>query len=165
VAVSLLGIIAIVLMLIAIVASFLPFVPGPLMVWAIALVYAVLMGFDHVTWLSAVIMTALMVLGSTTGWWTQALGMKAHGGSCLSIVGALVGGLIGTFLIPVPFVGTLVGLVLGALVLEFARVGEFKKAVQVSSAAVSGYVMSMIVEFGISVLILLVFVVSLIVPH
>ena len=85
--------------------------------------YAALTGFTHVTWLSVGLMTVLMILGSTTGWWTQILGMHAEGGSCLSILGSLVGGLIGTFAIPVPFLGTIIGLVLGALLFEFARVG------------------------------------------
>lgn len=159
---SALGIIAVVLMVIAVVASLLPVVPGPALVWAIGLAYGALTGFTHVTGLSLILMTLLMILGSTTGWWMQALGMHAQGGSCLSILGALVGGLIGTFAIPIPFLGTIVGLVLGALLFEFARVGEFRQAMQSGGAALRGYLLSVLVEGGISILILAVFVISLI---
>ena len=158
---SVLGIIAVVLMIAAVVASLLPVVPGPALVWAIGLVYAVLTGFAHVTWLSISLMTILMILGSTTGWWTQILGMRADGGSCLSILGALVGGLIGTFAIPIPLLGTVIGLVLGALLFEFARVGEFRQAMQSGGVALRGYLLSVLVEGGISILILAVFVISL----
>jgi uncharacterized protein YqgC (DUF456 family) len=159
---SLLGIIAVVLMVIAVIASLLPVVPGPALVWAIGLAYGVLTGFTHVTGLSLILMTLLMILGSTSGWWMQALGMHASGGSWLSIVGALVGGLIGTFAIPIPFLGTIVGLVLGALLFEFARVGEIRQAMQSGGAALRGYLLSVLVEGGISLLILAVFVISLI---
>lgn len=159
---SLLAIIAVVLMILAIGASFLPVIPGPALVWAIGLIFAVMTGFSRVTWLSVALMTALMILGSTTGWWMQALGMRQHGGSCLSIIGALAGGLLGTFLIPIPFVGTLIGLVGGALILEFAKAGEFRRALQTGSAAVSGYLQSILVEIGIGLLILAVFIFSLV---
>ncbi|MBN1967436.1 MAG: DUF456 domain-containing protein [Anaerolineae bacterium] len=157
---TLLAIVAIVLMVIAIVASALPVLPGPLIVWLIGVVFAALTGFARVTWLAVGVMTVLMALGSTTGWWMQALGMKAQGGSCMSILGALFGGLIGTFVIPIPILGTLVGLGLGALLFEFARVGDVRRAAQSGSAALSGYVLSVIVEMGIGGLILVVFVIS-----
>ena len=159
---SVLGILAVVLMIVAIVASLLPVVPGPALVWAIGLVYAALTGFTHVTWLSVGLMTVLMILGSTTGWWTQILGMHAEGGSWLSILGSLVGGLIGTFAIPIPFLGTIIGLVLGALLFEFARVGEFRQAVRSGGSALRGYLLSVLVEGGIGILILIVFVLSLV---
>lgn len=157
---TLLAILAIVLMIVAILASALPVLPGPLLVWGIGLAYAALTGFARVTWLAAGLMTILMILGSTTGWWMQALGMKAQGGSCMSIVGAVVGGMIGTFAIPIPILGTLVGLALGALLFEFGRFGDLRRAAQSGSAALSGYVLSVLVEMLIGGLILVVFVIS-----
>ena len=158
---SFLALVAIILMIISIIASFLPIVPGPVIVWAIGVIYAALTGFSSVTWLSIIIMTLLMIAGSTTGLWTQAIGMKTQGTSIMAVLGSLVGGLLGTFLIPVPFLGTLAGIVAGALVFEFARFGEFKKALQSSSVAVSSYVLSIIVEGGIAILILVTFAISL----
>ena len=40
----------------------------------------------------------------------------------LSIIGAMIGGLVGTFAIPMPLVGTLIGIVGGALIFESLRV-------------------------------------------
>ncbi len=154
---SVLLIIAVVLMIIAIIASFLPVVPGPAIVWAIGVLFAGLTEFRQVTVLSVALMTILMILGSTTGWWMQALGMKAQGGSCIGVAGALLGGLIGTFAIPIPFLGTLIGIVLGTLVVEFAHVGEFRQALQSGNVAIKSYLLSVVVEIGISTLILAVF--------
>lgn len=150
-------VVVLVLMFIAAMASILPFVPGPVLVWAIGLLYAVLTKFGPISVPTVLLMTALMLIGSSTAWWTQTLGMKAQGSSPLSIIGALVGGLIGTFAIPIPVLGTLIGLVFGSLLLEFARVRKFRVALRAGNAAVRGYVLSALVETGISILILIVF--------
>ena len=44
-----LTVIAGVLMVIALLASLLPFLPGPFMLWVISLIYGVLTGFHHLT--------------------------------------------------------------------------------------------------------------------
>jgi len=157
---SLLPVIAVILMLVAIAASILPVVPGPALVWAIGLIYAILTNFQQVGVLSLVVMTILMILGSTTGWWMQALGMRAQGGSVLSIIGAMIGGLVGTFAIPMPLVGTLIGIVGGALVFEFLRVRQLRPALRSGTSAATGYVLGILVEGGIALLIVVVFVIS-----
>ncbi|MBN1287420.1 MAG: DUF456 domain-containing protein [Anaerolineae bacterium] len=158
---SVLIVVAIVLMLVVIFLSILPVIPGPALVWAIGVVFAALTGFERVTWLSVLLMTLFMALGSTADWWLPALGMKTQGGSCLAIVGSLIGGLIGTFAIPVPIIGTLVGAVLGAFVFELARLREFRAALDAGGAALVAYVVSMAAEIVFSALIFFVFVGSL----
>ncbi len=153
---------AIALMLIAMLASIIPFIPGPALVWAVGVVYAALTGFQRVTWAGVALMTVFMLLGVTSGWWMPALGMRAQGGSCLSILGALIGGLVGTFVIPIPIIGTLFGAVIGATLFEFARAGELRAALHSGGAAVMGYLLGLVVEFAMSALIFVVFVGSLI---
>ncbi|HVU14903.1 MAG TPA: hypothetical protein VHD90_26695, partial [Phototrophicaceae bacterium] len=64
-----LTVIAGVLMVIALFASLLPFLPGPFMLWLISIVYGVLTGFQHLTVLSAVVITALMIIATTKDIW------------------------------------------------------------------------------------------------
>ena len=154
---------AILLMLLALLASLLPAVPGPVIVWAIGTLFAALTGFSRVGWPSVAVMTVFMVIGSASGWWMQALGMRSQGSSCLAILGALLGGLVGTFAIPVPVFGTVLGLVLGAILFEFLRVGEFHRAIRTGGAAATGYALSTLVEVGISLLIFAVFIASLLI--
>ncbi|MFC1960052.1 DUF456 domain-containing protein [Chloroflexota bacterium] len=153
-------IIVFILMILSILASLLPFVPGPALVWAIGVIYAALTGFESVSMFAVIIMTILMIIGSTTSWWTQALGMRTQGSSCLSMIGSMVGGLIGTIVIPIPFLGTLIGIVIGALIFEFARFGEFRRALRTGSAAATGFILAIIVETTIAIVIAGVFVLS-----
>lgn len=154
-------VIALVLMVLATFLAILPVVPGPAVVWAIGVVFAALTNFERVSGFSVLIMTILMVLGSTSDWWLPVLGMRTQGSSCLAIAGSLVGGLVGTFLIPVPILGTLIGAVAGAMALEFARLREFRQAIETGGAALVAYFVGMAAEIVFCSLILFVFIASL----
>lgn len=157
---TLLSFVALALMLVAMVAAFVPFVPGPVLVWAVGIIYAVLTGFEQVTYLAAAVMTVFMVLGTTSDLWLQYVGVRTGGGSCLSAAGGLIGGVLGTLFIPVPLLGTLIGTVLGAAVMEGLRLREVQGAVDAGSTAFKMYLLGVAVEFASSVAIIVVYVLS-----
>jgi uncharacterized protein len=154
---STLLVITVVLMMVTLVISLLPFVPGPLLIWGIGLAFAGLDHFVRITPLAAGTMTLLMIAGSTTDFWTPLVGMKTRGASCSSVAGTLIGGLVGTFVIPIPIISTLAGAMVGAMALELLRFGQFKRAMRSGSLAFESYVLSMAVEFVISIVIIAVF--------
>ena len=152
--------VALVLMVIGVILSLVPFLPGPMIVWGIAFVYTLLDGFHHVGLLGLFIMTALMIFGSTSEVWMQLLGMRMRGGSCLTTLGSVAGGLLATFVLPIPIVGTVVGMVLGAWFVEFSRHGEMNNAVQAGSNAFWVYLLGTAAETAAAILILVVFILS-----
>ncbi|MEO0563235.1 MAG: DUF456 family protein, partial [Chloroflexota bacterium] len=104
------SILTVVLMVAAGLVSFVPFIPGPALVWAIGVIYAVATEFREVGVWAVVIMTVLMIVGSTADYWTRFLGLNAEGSlSCGTIVVSTIGAILGTWLLPIPVVGTLVG--------------------------------------------------------
>lgn len=158
-----LTILASVLMVLALLVSVLPFVPGPLILWGISIGYGVLTGFQQLTVLSAVIITLLMLAGTTKDIWLPLLGMKTQGASCSSAFGVMLGGLVGTFAIPMPIVGTLVGAVVGAILMELLRLGDVQKAIQAGGFAFRTFVLGMLTEFGFNLLIVAAFFASVLV--
>jgi uncharacterized protein YqgC (DUF456 family) len=76
-----------------------------------------------------IVIVALAILGELVEFLAGMIGAKKSGaswsGSIGAILGAVTGAVLGTFLIPVPFLGTLLGACIGAGVcvwgLEFAR--------------------------------------------
>ena len=76
------------------------------------------------------IITVLMMIATTKDIWMPILGMKTYGVSCSSAFGMFVGGLIGTFAIPIPIVGTLIGAIVGAILLELLNLGDMQKALK-----------------------------------
>lgn len=158
---SLLIVIAMVLMVISLIVSIVPFVPGPLLLWLVALGFGFVEGFDRLPPALMIAITVLMFLGVTTEFWTPLLGMRSQGASCWSTIGTIVGAIAGTFLIPIPLCGTLIGAVGGALIFELLRVGDLQRALRASQTAIEMMVLSMVVEFIISLMIFATFVISL----
>lgn len=145
--------ISVIVMVIGVILAFIPILPGTLIVWAIGIVTAFLNHFDRVTPAAAIIMTVLMVISLTSDFWLPMLGVKTSGLSCLAAVGSLMGGLLGTFFIPIPIVGTLIGTVLGALVIEYVALREKARALRAGQTAlrlfIVGYILELVTTFAI----------------
>ncbi len=148
-------------MIVTLVLSFVPFLPGTAMIWAIGVVFAVLDGFQRATPAAIIIMTLLMVVGSTSEIWMPALGIRSKGLSCLSTVGSVIGSIVGTFLIPVPLAGTIIGAIAGALLVELVRGREVRRAVQAGRSVFQLYLIGMVVQFVTGLMMFAVFLVSL----
>lgn len=150
-----------VMMIVALVLAFIPLLPGPMLVWAVAIIFGVLDGFQYLTPAAAIITTVLMLIGVTCDWWLAIFGVKTGGMSCLATIGSFAGGFLCTFLIPIPVVGTLIGCVLGALLFELARFREIRKALQAGQSAAKMFVLSYAVELVASIAIVVTFFISL----
>src|SRR5207237_6545576 len=72
-------------------AAVLPLVPGPALVWFSAVIYAIFTNFTDVGPIPLILLTLLMILGSTTNLWMSLLGVKATGGSIWGVLGGMVG--------------------------------------------------------------------------
>ncbi len=160
-----LTLIAGILMIAALLLSVLPFLPGPLILWGISLVYGILTNFQHLTPLTMIVITLLMLIGSTKDFWMPILGMKTYGVSCSTALGMMLGGTIGTFAIPVPVVGTLIGGIVGAVLMELLNVGEMRRALQAGGVALKSFILGMLTEIGFNLLIVAVFFGSLLITR
>lgn len=158
-----LTILAGVLMVIGLFVSLIPFVPGSLLLWGIALAYAALTDFEVLSIVGVVVISVLALISTTKDFWMPLLGMRTRGASCGSVVATMVGGLIGTLVIPVPILGTLIGMVLGALVVEGLQLGNLRGALRAASTAFETFLYGMIAEFALNIVIVAVFFISLVI--
>ena len=140
-------------------AAVLPVVPGPALVWFGAMIYAIGTNFQSPGLVALIILTLLMILGSTTNLWMSALGVKATGGSIWGIFGGLAGMLLGTLLFfPI---GALIGVVVGTLGVEFLVTGDWRKALRIGGGTAGGFLLGVAAEFIIALLMDIVFIASL----
>jgi uncharacterized protein YqgC (DUF456 family) len=160
---SLVLIVVLLVMLFGTIAAVLPVVPGPALVWFAAIIYAALTGFREVGLLPVILLTLLMILGSTTNLWMSMLGVRVTGGSLWAVFGGTVGMIIG--LIVFFPLGALIGAVVGALGTELIRTGDWRKALKIGGGTLGGYLLGVIAEFVIALLMDSVFVVTLILAH
>ncbi len=156
---ALLLVVALLLMAFGTFAAVLPIVPGPALVWFAAMIYAIGTNFQSPGILSLVILTILMIIGSTTNIWMAALGVKATGGSAWGIVGGLAGMLIGTLLFfPI---GALIGVVVGTLGVELLVTGDWRKALRIGGGTAGGFLLGVVAEFLVALIMDIVFIGSL----
>jgi uncharacterized protein len=109
------GGIFVVIWLACVVATFFPVVPATVLIWAAALLNAVITGFQPLDWrfligLALVGSSAFVIDNLAAAW-----GARKFGGSSAAGWGALLGGIAGIFVLP-PF-GFLICPVLGAVLL------------------------------------------------
>jgi uncharacterized protein YqgC (DUF456 family) len=130
-------------------------------IWAIGTVFAFVTNFERATPAAVIIMTGLMLVGSTSEIWMPLFGIQSRGLSCLSTVGSVIGSIAGTFFIPIPLVGTIIGAIIGALLVELARGREMRRAVQAGRSVFRLYLVGMVVQFVTGFAMFAVFLVSL----
>ncbi|MEM6283365.1 MAG: DUF456 domain-containing protein [Chloroflexota bacterium] len=152
------GVMTLILMIVAGAVSFIPVLPGPALVWAIGLIYAAATGFAEVSVTAVVWMTLLMIIGSTADWWTKLFGLGAEGSlSCGSFAVSTIGAIAGTFLIPIPVVGTLLGAAAGVAMLVFYQEENWQKALVAARGIMVAWIATFFIEFAISLGIVTIF--------
>lgn len=151
----------IITMVVTLFVAFIPFVPGPFLLWCIALAYGLIESFTALSPIAFVIITVLMVIGSTVDVWAPLLGMRARGTTLGSIAAGIAGALLGTVFIPLPVLGTLAGAAVGAITVEYLNVGTGKRALRAGASAAESYLLSVFIEFAINLAILLTFILSI----
>jgi len=155
--------VAVIVMGIGTLAAPLPVVPGPAVVWFAATIYAALTGFREIGVIPVIILTVLMIIGSTTNIWLAALGVKATGGSFLDVVVGTVGMFVGLILF-FPL-GAIIGAVVAVLATEFLRSGSLRKALKVGTGTAGGWLLGVVAEFIISLIMDVTFLIAMILAH
>ncbi|MCO4773006.1 MAG: DUF456 domain-containing protein [Deltaproteobacteria bacterium] len=122
------------------VGSFFPAFPGAVIIWGGALLHGLVTGWTPLGANTQLILTGLMALSAAGQFAISAAGAKRFGSSWWGITGAGIGMLVGTFMIPIPLLGSLLGAFLGALGFELAIAQPLaaKKAEAAGSAPPSG---------------------------
>ena len=125
----------------------LPFLPGPLLIWCGALVWAWGNGFDRVNWLELTVLGALAALAWASDLWLTTLFSRRTGVTWRAILGAVVCGILGGILFSgLPLIGTLFGALLGAAIGLFVIEYWLKRNARAALAAVRAYVLGSLVS-------------------
>lgn len=144
------------IMLVGLIGTVLPVIPGTILIFAGALLYALVEGFQAVGWPTVIVLGVLTVVATTADLWASSIGAKLGGASGWSILIGLVAGLAGLVVFSLP--GAIIGAVLGVLLTEIARVGDWRLALKAGSGWVFGWLLSTVVQLGIGLIMVVVFV-------
>jgi uncharacterized protein YqgC (DUF456 family) len=131
-----------------------PIYPGVLIIWAAALIQGLVTGFSTLEIWVIILISLLMIAGSLVD--NLLMGGKARqaGASWISIGGALLAGLVGTFAFP-PLGGIVAAPTL-LFLLEFARLRDSSEAWEITKGLLTGWGLSFIARFLIGITMVLV---------
>jgi hypothetical protein len=148
-----------IIMAVGLLGAVLPLVPGPPIVWLGALYYAWRTGWVDVGWLSLFPLLLLAIVGSTADLWMGYLGASKGGASIWSTLASLVGGVVGLIVFNVP--GAIIGSIGAIALVEYLRHRDWRKVMRASGGFVVGWLLATVVEFGICLLMIGLFVAAL----
>lgn len=152
-------------MMVGLIMTAVPPLPGTLIIWLAAGFYGLALGWERLGWLTFSLLTVLMIVGMVVDIVAGHFGAKLGGASCLAItIGAILGFLLGIVfsLIGTPILGCLaglIGMVLGVLWIEWRRNNDWQRAVNATkgyvvgtAAGVIAKVISGVLMFGVFLL-------------
>lgn len=147
----LLVIIAAIFMLLGIIGSFLPVLPGPLTSWIGLLIFH-LTDAVPMNWTFLIITLVVAVAIWVLDYIIPAIGTKKFGGSRAGMIGTTIGLFIGLFFMG-PF-GIIIGPFLGALVGELMNKSDSNRAFRAAFGSFLGFLTSAFIKFVVAVIFL-----------
>ncbi len=119
-----------------IIGSVAPVIPGPVLVFAGAVLYAWHTGFTEVTWGVIVLLAVLAGVAQVLDYAASVLGAQRFGASRWGIIGACIGGIAG--LVFGGFAGILLGPLIGAVLLELLSGRRLGASLKIGTGTVIG---------------------------
>ncbi len=135
---------AAVVMVIGLAGIIVPVIPGLVLILAVAVVYGLMVGFSTLGWIVLAVMGAIVAASFVKGLIIPKRTSEASGASGWAQLGALIGAVIGFFLIPV--VGVIVGALAGVLGTEFLLKKDLSAAWTATKGMAKGFGFSVLID-------------------
>jgi uncharacterized protein YqgC (DUF456 family) len=148
--------IAILFILIGLIGTILPILPGSLLIAVTIISYSFFNRWQTPSVLELTLMLTILLVAGTSNWWLPALGAKSAGGAPKrAILYGTIGGIIGLFF--GLFIGTIIGYALGVLLGCYQKYRDLNRAIKASLGSVAGQGVAALVELGAGILVLILF--------
>jgi len=144
------------LMLAGLIGAVAPIIPGPLMVFAGALLYAWHGDFLIITWSTIAVLAALSAVSQVLDYAASIIGARAFGASRWGMAGACFGALVGFLVANIP--GVIAGLFLGACIFELFRGCDVRTSARVGFGTLVGFLAGTAGKILITVVMITIFI-------
>lgn len=133
------------LLLLSLIGTLIPIIPGVLLMWVIVFIYALVDGFTAVSTFSFVVISLIALVTGTSDIWLTLFGTKKGGASVKSMLIGTVGAVVGSFIFPI--VGTIAGYIGGLLLGEYWQHGDWEIAKKAGIGGLTGWGIATIIQF------------------
>jgi len=150
-------------MLVGLVGTLVPVLPGVELIWLAALVYAMAERFATIDPLTFTVLTVLAAIGVLANFWASQLGSRLGGASGQALLAGLglgaLGFVIGMFVGGIGAVpGGLMGSLVGILLVEYHRRKDWKRAIRAGTGWLAGCLLSGFIQMAAGIAMILIFV-------
>lgn len=149
-------IISLLLMAVGLLGTIFPVIPGAVLIFSAALIYAIFTKFAEIGVMTLVIFGVLAAISVVVDYVFGAVGAKKLGGSVFGIMGALAGALVGGIIFNI--IGIVIGLFVGAIAGELITGKKLAHSGKVGAATVLGFLAGNMMKFLIGAAMIAVFV-------
>lgn len=139
-----------VVMLVGLMGTVVPVLPGLVVIWAAAVVYGLVAGFGTVGTAAFAAMTVLAITGTIAKFALPHRGGAGRGAPAMSLFAGVVGAVVGAVVVPV--LGLPLGAVAGVWLAETARLRDARAAWHVTVGVLLGFGLAALVEFSLGTL-------------
>ena len=133
------------LLLLGLVGTVIPIIPGVLLMWLTVFIYSLADGFTAVSMPAFLVISVIAVITGTSDLWLTLLGAKKGGASVKSMLIGTAGAIAGSFIFPL--VGTIVGYIAGLLLGEYWQHGDWELAKKAGLGGLAGWGVATIIQF------------------
>ena len=135
----------ILLLLLSLIGTIIPIIPGVLLMWVIVFIYAWVDGFTAVSTASFIIISLIALITDTSDICLTLFGAKKGGASVKSMLIGTVGAVVGSFIFPI--IGTIAGYIAGLLLGEYWQHGDWEIAKKAGIGGLTGWGVATIIQF------------------
>lgn len=136
-------------MIAGLVGIFVPVLPGTILIFASALVWAWADGFQSMSWPSLTALAGLTVVSEGARYLMQSFGARAAGATWKGVLASSVGALVGLIFFSIP--GAILGAVGALLLVDYRQHrGDLRQASKLTVGVLLGYLGSYAAQFAIA---------------
>lgn len=143
------------LLLLSLIGTLIPIIPGVLLMWMIVFIYALVDGFTAVSTTSVIVISFIALITGTSDIWLSLFGARKGGASVKSMLIGTAGAIVGSFLFPI--VGTIAGYIAGLLLGEYWKHGDWEIAKKAGFGGLAGWGIATLIQFIGGVFIFVIF--------
>jgi uncharacterized protein YqgC (DUF456 family) len=146
---------ALLIMVVGVVGSAIPFIPGPPLIWLGAFFYAFTTDFVEVGPITLGLLFVIMLISVSSDIWVNAMRQRKSGASVAATILSPLLGLVGLFTLGLP--GMLIGSIVGAVLPDYARYRDMRRMFNLSVQTIVSWLISAAVQVGLGIVMIAIF--------
>ncbi len=145
------------LLIVGLIGVIVPILPGIFMIWLGVLVYVWRDNFETLSLATFIFISLIVIVAGLSDIWLPIFGARKGGAAKRTILTGLLGAILGSFLIPIPLIGTIVGYAVGVLLGEYHKRRDWDAAWRASKGGLAGWGIATIIQLVAGLFVILVF--------